>query len=106
MGQIPPEYADLIKKLMPDFSNVNAYLYSQWFSKNLQQVGAILAVVLLGDRILCCGRSRVPLLAAACDEAKGGGGHQSRAMPHVERLPFTQPVIAQPHRGATGHHGS
>lgn len=47
MGQIPPEYADLIKKLMPDFSNVNAYLYSQWFSKNLQQVGAILAVILL-----------------------------------------------------------
>jgi ABC-type transport system involved in multi-copper enzyme maturation permease subunit len=47
MGQIPPEYANLIKKLLPDFSNVNAYLYSQWFSKNLQQVGAILAVVLL-----------------------------------------------------------
>ena len=51
MGQIPPEYADLIKKLLPDFSNVNAYLYSQWFSKNLQQVGAILAVVLLGSAV-------------------------------------------------------
>jgi ABC-type transport system involved in multi-copper enzyme maturation permease subunit len=51
MGQIPPEYADLIKKLLPDFSNVNAYLYSQWFSKNLQQVGAILAVVLLSGAV-------------------------------------------------------
>lgn len=51
MGQIPPEYADLIKKLMPDFSNVNAYLYSQWFSKNLQQVGAILAVILLSGAV-------------------------------------------------------
>jgi len=51
MGQIPPEYADLIKKLMPDFSNVNAYLYSQWFSKNLQQVGAILAVILLSSAV-------------------------------------------------------
>ncbi|MCX6063269.1 MAG: ABC transporter permease subunit [Caldiserica bacterium] len=51
MGQIPPEYADLIKKLMPDFSNVNAYLYSQWFSKNLQQVGAVLAVILLSSAV-------------------------------------------------------
>ena len=51
MGQIPPEYADLIKKLMPDFSNVNAYLYSQWFSKNLQQVGAIFAVILLSSAV-------------------------------------------------------
>lgn len=51
MGQIPPEYADLIMKLLPDFSNVNAYLYSQWFSKNLQQVGAILAVVLLSGAV-------------------------------------------------------
>jgi ABC-type transport system involved in multi-copper enzyme maturation permease subunit len=51
MGQIPPEYADLIKKFLPDFSNVNAYLYSQWFSKNLQQVGAILAIVLLGSAV-------------------------------------------------------
>ncbi|MCX6084120.1 MAG: ABC transporter permease subunit [Caldiserica bacterium] len=51
IGQIPPEYMDLIKKLLPDFSNVNAYLYSQWFSKNLQQVGAILAVVLLGSAV-------------------------------------------------------
>ena len=51
MGQIPPEYADLIKKLMPGFSNVNAYLYSQWFSKNLQQVGAILAVILLSSAV-------------------------------------------------------
>ena len=51
MGQIPPEYADLIKKLLPDFSNVNAYLYSQWFSKNLQQVGAILAVILLSSAV-------------------------------------------------------
>ncbi|MHC1679332.1 MAG: ABC transporter permease subunit [Candidatus Cryosericum sp.] len=51
MGQIPPEYADLIKKLLPDFSNVNAYVYSQWFSKNLQQVGAILAVVLLSGAV-------------------------------------------------------
>jgi ABC-type transport system involved in multi-copper enzyme maturation permease subunit len=51
MGQIPPEYADLIKKLMPDFSNVNAYLYSQWFSKNLQQVGGILAIILLAGAV-------------------------------------------------------
>lgn len=51
MGQIPPEYADLIKKLLPDFSNVNAYLYSQWFSKNLQQVGAIFAVILLSGAV-------------------------------------------------------
>ncbi|MGB9665851.1 MAG: ABC transporter permease subunit [Candidatus Cryosericum sp.] len=51
MGQIPPEYADLIKRLMPDFSDVNAYLYSQWFSKNLQQVGGILAVILLSGAI-------------------------------------------------------
>jgi len=51
ISQIPPEYMDLIKKLLPDFSNVNAYLYSQWFSKNLQQVGAILAVVLLGGAV-------------------------------------------------------
>jgi len=51
MGQILPEYVDLIKKLLPDFSNVNAYLYSQWFSKNLQQVGAILAVVLLSGAV-------------------------------------------------------
>jgi ABC-2 type transport system permease protein len=49
MGQIPPEVMDLVKKLLPDFSNVNAYLFSQWFSKNLQQVGAILAIVLLGS---------------------------------------------------------
>jgi ABC-type transport system involved in multi-copper enzyme maturation permease subunit len=51
IGQIPPEYMDLIKKLLPDFSNVNAYLYSQWFSKNLQQVGGVLAVVLLGGAV-------------------------------------------------------
>lgn len=51
MGQIPSEYADLIKKLLPDFSNVNAYLYSQWFSKNLQQVGAIFAIILLSSAV-------------------------------------------------------
>lgn len=30
---------------------MNAYLYSQWFSKNLQQVGAVLAVVLLSGAV-------------------------------------------------------
>ncbi len=66
MGQIPPEYADLIKKLMPDFSNVNAYLYSQWFSKNLQQVGAILTVILLSGAVPERGNahSHLPVLAA------------------------------------------
>lgn len=51
MGQVPPDLLVLIQKLMPDFSNVNSYLFSQWFSKNLQQVGGILAIVLLGAAV-------------------------------------------------------
>ncbi|MHB8108098.1 MAG: ABC transporter permease [Candidatus Cryosericum sp.] len=51
MGQISPDVMKLVQKLMPDFSNVNAYLFSQWFGKNLQQLGGILAVVLLGSTV-------------------------------------------------------
>jgi ABC-type transport system involved in multi-copper enzyme maturation permease subunit len=51
MGQIPPEAAQLFRKLLPDFSDINVYLFSQWFGKNLQQVGGILAVILLGGTI-------------------------------------------------------
>lgn len=51
IGQMPPDVLALMQKLLPDFSNVNAYLFSQWFSKNLQQLGGILAVVLLGSAV-------------------------------------------------------
>jgi ABC-type transport system involved in multi-copper enzyme maturation permease subunit len=51
LGQMPPEVLELVKKIMPDFSNVNAYLFSQWFTKNLQQLGGILTVVLLGSAV-------------------------------------------------------
>jgi len=51
IGQVPPDVLRLIQKVLPDFSNVNAYLFSQWFSKNLQQLGGILTVVLLGSAV-------------------------------------------------------
>lgn len=51
MGQMPPEVLELVRKITPDLSNVNAYLFSQWFTKNLQQLGGILTVVLLGSAV-------------------------------------------------------
>ncbi len=47
MEKMPADVANLLQKIMPDFSNINSYLFSQWFSKNLEQVGALLAVILL-----------------------------------------------------------
>ncbi len=51
-GKIPglasaaPDVVAALRRLMPDFRNIDAYLLSQWFCKNLAQVGGLLTVIL------------------------------------------------------------